>query len=117
MLLAVFHEFAHPEVLEEVKKQGICEVDVAAAPNALATTPEEIAVVRTNAKLLTVQHSVTSIRDVFDNMTPEQFAELEKAADEKVAALEALGFRVVNRHPVTSAGHPMVDRVILSYPE
>lgn len=117
MLLAVFHEFAHPEVLEEVKKRGICEVDVASHPNALATSPEEIAIVRTNAKLITVAHHISGLCDAFDSMSPEEFAKLSEEVDRKVAELVELGFVVVHRHPQTSAGCPMVDRVILSFPE
>ncbi|CAD2217766.1 hypothetical protein AGDE_01969 [Angomonas deanei] len=116
MLLAVFNEFAHPEVLEKVKEQNICEVDVAPEPNKLATTEEEQQIVRTNAKLIKVKHTITAMRDAFDNMTQEAYAELEKETDAVLEKLVALGFVVENRSPSTSAGCPMVDRVILSYP-
>lgn len=41
MILAVFNEFAHPEVLEEVKAAGICDVDINPHPMALAVSDEE----------------------------------------------------------------------------
>jgi hypothetical protein len=116
MYLAVFKEFAHPEVLEKVKAEGICEVDVAPEPNKRATSEEDLLVVRTNAKLITVQHRICAMRDVFDNMTEAEIVCIEAEVDRKVAQLVALGFTVVERHPKTSAGHPMLDRVILSYP-
>lgn len=116
MFLAVFNEFAHPEVLEKVKAQGICDVDIAPEPNKRATTEEDQLVVRTNAKLITVHHRITALRDVFDDMTEAEMKRIEEAVDEKVAQLVALGFVVVERYPKTSAGHPMADRVILSYP-
>ncbi|KPA76683.1 hypothetical protein ABB37_07531 [Leptomonas pyrrhocoris] len=116
MYLAVFKEFAHPEVLEKVKAEGICEVDVAPEPNKRATSEEDQLVVRTNAKLITVQHRISAMRDVFDNMTETELSSIEEEVDKKVAQLVALGFTVVERHPKTSAGHPMLDRVILSYP-
>ena len=116
MFLPGFNEFAHPEVLERVKAEGICDVDVAPEPNKRATTEEDQLVVRTNAKLITVQHRITAMRDVFDNMTEAELARIEEEVDKKVAQLVALGFVVVERHPKTSAGHPMLDRVILFYP-
>lgn len=116
MYLAVFNEFAHPEVLQKVKAEGICEVDVAPEPNKRATSEEDQLVVRTNAKLITVQHHITALRDVFDDMTEAELSRIEEEVDKTVARLVALGFKVVERHPKTSAGHPMLDRVILSYP-
>lgn len=116
MFLAVFQEFAHPEVLEQVKAQGICDVDVAPEPNKMATSEEEQQVVRSNAKLITVQHDISGMRDVFDGMTEAEFAVIEEKVDQKVQQLVDLGFQVVERHPQTSAGRPMLDRVILSYP-
>ncbi|KAK7194718.1 hypothetical protein NESM_000391400 [Novymonas esmeraldas] len=116
MFLAVFNEFAHPEVLERVKAEGICDVDMAPQPNKMATSEEEQQVVRCNAKLITVTHNITAIRDVFDGMTAAELAQIEEQVDEKLQQLVALGFQVVERHPQTSAGRPMLDRVILSYP-
>ncbi|KAG5469708.1 hypothetical protein CUR178_01847 [Leishmania enriettii] len=116
MFLAVFHEFAHPEVLEKVKAEGICDVDVAPEPNKLAVSEEEQEVVRCNAKLITVNHNITGIRDVFDGMTEAELAKIDGQVDQKLQQLVALGFHVVERHPKTSAGCPMLDRVILSYP-
>ncbi|EPY29647.1 hypothetical protein STCU_01550 [Strigomonas culicis] len=117
MLLAVFHEFAHPEILEQVQRDHICDVDVAAEPNRMATSEEEKKVVRTNAKLIKVKHTINAQKDVFDDMTQESYAELEQETDVVLGKLTALGFVVENRNPVTSAGCPMVDRVILSFPE
>ncbi|CAJ1011649.1 hypothetical protein Q4I28_006962 [Leishmania naiffi] len=116
MYLAVFHEFAHPEVLEKVKSEGICDVDVAPEPNKLAVSEEEQQVVRCNAKLITVKHNITGIRDAFDGMTEEELEKNGNQVDQKLQQLVALGFQVVERHPKTSAGRPMLDRVILSYP-
>ncbi|KAG5469363.1 hypothetical protein LSCM1_02579 [Leishmania martiniquensis] len=116
MYLAVFREFAHPEVLERVKAEGICGVDVAPEPNQLAISEEEKQVVRSNAKLITVTHNITGIRDVFDGMTEAELAKIDVEVDQKLQQLVALGFQVVERHPKTSAGCPMLDRVILSYP-
>lgn len=117
MFIAVFKEFAHPEVLEEVKKRGICDVDVAPEVNKMATTEQELRVLRTNVKLITVTHNIAGMREVFDSMTQEEFLELSKRVDEKVGQLEELGFKVVERNPMTSAGSPMLDRVIMLYPE
>lgn len=117
MFLAVFNEFAHPEVLGEVKRRGICEVDIAANPIALATSPEETHVVRTNAKLITVQHTITGMRDPFDSMDEATLQAINEETDKKLEELTALGFVVKERHPKTSAGCPMLDRVILSFPE
>lgn len=117
MFIAVFKEFAHPEVLEEVTRRNICGVDVAPEANKMATSPEEIKAVRTNVKLITVRHTISGLHDAFDSMTPEEFAELSKRVDETVEKLVALGFQLEQRNPVTSAGCPMLDRVILSYPE
>ncbi|CAG9580662.1 conserved hypothetical protein [Leishmania major strain Friedlin] len=116
MYLAVFHEFAHPEVLENVKAEGICDVDVAPEPNKLAASEEEQQVLRCNAKLITVKHNITGIRDVFDGMTEAELVEIDGQVEQKLQQLVALGFQVVERHPRTSAGRPMLDRVILSYP-
>ncbi|KAG5495051.1 hypothetical protein JKF63_02104 [Porcisia hertigi] len=116
MYLAVFNEFAHPGVLEKVKAEGICEVDIAPEPNRLAVSEEEQQVVRCNAKLITVQHNITGMRDVFDGMTEAELAKLDGQVDVKLEQLVALGFKVVERHPKTSAGRPMLDRVILSFP-
>lgn len=117
MLLAVFHEFAHPEVLEKVRASGICDVDVAPEPTAMAAAESEKQLVRTNAKLITVTHTISGMRDVFDTMTAEDVAALNEEVDLKLDQLIALGFEVMVRHPTTSAGCPMLDRVILTYPE
>ncbi|EAN94806.1 hypothetical protein TcYC6_0125170 [Trypanosoma cruzi] len=98
MFLAVFKEFAHPEVLAQVEQGNICRVDRATEPCTLAKSEEELAVVSRNAKLF-----------IDDETTSEE--EVEATLE----ALCKLGFTVTNRHPVTSAGCPMRDRVILSY--
>lgn len=96
MELAVFQEFACDQVLERVRALPLV-VDVASSCCALAKTDGELDVVRTNAKLL------------FAASTPAE------EVDMIVAKLVEFGFEVVQRHPVTSAGCPMRDRVILRY--
>jgi len=98
MILGVFNEFAHPDVLKGVEALGI-RVDVATKPNPLVKTPEEAAVVRTNAKL------------IFDPRTPEDVLRAN------VESLVKLGFVVTHHKPKTSAGCPMNDRVIFTFPE
>lgn len=117
MCLGVFQEFAHPEVLKLVEEKSICKVDIASKPSTLATTEDEKRVVRTNAKLIKMPHNISASSSPYDALTPETFAALEERTDEVLKALVELGFEVVYRNPVTSAGCPMVDRVILSYPE
>eukprot|EP00796_Vickermania_ingenoplastis_P004477 gene4477-3270_t len=117
MFLAVFNEFSHPEVLEAIREKNICDIDVAAKPCALATSEEEKRAVRTNAKLIKMAHDITAPKSNYEMLTPESFQKLEEETDAVLEQLVALGFEVVNRHPVTSAGCPMVDRVILVYPE
>lgn len=97
MELAVFQEFSNPRVLEAVRALPLA-VDVAATPCTLAKTDGELDVVRTNAKLL---FPVDTAADV---------------VDAEVAKLVALGFEVLHRHPITSAGCPIRDRVILKFP-
>ncbi|ORC90546.1 uncharacterized protein TM35_000083440 [Trypanosoma theileri] len=99
MYLAVFQEFAHPDVLSRVESEGICRIDQATAPCTMAKSDEEIAAVRSNAKLIIEDPIATS----------------EETVEKTLAALCNLGFTVTHRHPVTSAGCPMRDRVILSY--
>ncbi|RNF16722.1 uncharacterized protein Tco025E_05101 [Trypanosoma conorhini] len=99
MYLAVFHEFAHPEVLAQVEAEKICRVDRATAPCTMAKSEAELAAVGSNAKLI-IDDAATG----------------EEAVEAALAALCRLGFAVTHRHPVTSAGCPMRDRVILSYP-
>jgi hypothetical protein len=97
MRLAVFHEFSNTKLLNDVAAAGF-EVDQAAAPNALATSDAEKQLVATNAKLF------------FDAATPEADV---MAAVEK---LKGFGFTVEKLFPTTSAGCPMLDRVILTAP-
>ncbi|EAN78532.1 uncharacterized protein TEOVI_000192500 [Trypanosoma equiperdum] len=99
MYLAVFQEFAHSKVLERIQSEDICRVDVAPMPCSSAKSEEELAVVRASAKLI--------IED------PEK--ENEEAVEAALATLGGLGFSITHRHPVTSAGCPMRDRVILTY--
>ncbi|KEG07211.1 hypothetical protein DQ04_10551020 [Trypanosoma grayi] len=98
MYLAVFQEFAHPDVLARVESEGMCRVDKASGPCTLAKSDEELAAVRSNAKLI-IDPAKTN----------------EAAVEVTLKALCGLGFTVTHRHPVTSAGCPMRDRVILSY--
>ncbi|RNF11931.1 hypothetical protein TraAM80_00626 [Trypanosoma rangeli] len=98
MYLAVFQEFAHPEVLARVEAEEICSIDRATGPCTMAKSEQELAAVRSNAKLI-IDDATTS----------------EEAVEAALAALRKLGFVVTHRHPVTSAGCPMRDRVILSY--
>lgn len=117
MFLGVFKEFSHPEVLELIKERGICDVDVATKPCTLATTEEEQLAVRTNAKLIKMPHNISATKSPYDALTEESFNALEAETDKVLEKLIELGFEVVERHPVTSAGFPMVDRVILRFPE
>lgn len=95
MFLAVFQEFsAPPSVLEAVR--AVVSLDVATKPNTMATTDAEKEVVATNAKLMFDGASEAQVEDV-------------------LSKLASLGFTVTVRHPVTSAGCPMRDRVILRY--
>jgi hypothetical protein len=94
MRLAVFHEFGASDAV----KQAIASVvplDQAPEPNALAKTEEDKAILSTNAKL---------------------FFEPETApaeVDDVLLKLIAIGLDVMQRNPITSAGCPMTDRVIL----
>jgi hypothetical protein len=97
MELAVFQEFSNPRILEAVRALPLT-VDVATTACTLAKTEGELDVVRTNAKLL---FPASTAPDVVD-------AEVKK--------LVALGFEVLHRQPVTSAGCPIRDRVILKFP-
>ncbi|CCW66191.1 unnamed protein product [Phytomonas sp. Hart1] len=117
MFLAVFHEFAHPEVLEEVKKQGICDVEMRPEPIQTTLTPEELQILRTNAKLITISRCVTGLSSPMESLTQEEQMGLKVTVDKKLEALIRLGFKVEIRHPKTSAGYAMPDRVILSFPE
>ena len=98
MLLAVFHEFKDKSLLERAAAELNIAVDVASAPSALAKTEAEVNVVSRNAKLL------------FDPATPA--AEVDGVLEK----LCALGLEVLVRSPITSAGCPMRDRVILQLP-
>lgn len=117
MLLAVFNEFHKPDVLELIKEKKICDVDVASEPCDSATTDTEQKIVRTNAKLIKLPHAFSSIKSPYDNLSSEEWEEVEKKTDLVVSQLVELGFEVVHRHPVTSTGCPMKDRVILSFSE
>eukprot|EP00672_Neobodo_designis_P020243 CAMPEP_0174835018 /NCGR_PEP_ID=MMETSP1114-20130205/5182_1 /TAXON_ID=312471 /ORGANISM="Neobodo designis, Strain CCAP 1951/1" /LENGTH=102 /DNA_ID=CAMNT_0016068955 /DNA_START=42 /DNA_END=350 /DNA_ORIENTATION=+ len=95
MKLVVFHEFAaSEEQLAVVAAAGVA-VDRAAEPNKLAKSDEELAIVKSNAKLF---------------FAPGTAAE---EVDAVLAKLAPAGLEVVKRNPVTSAGAPMEDRVIL----
>lgn len=96
MYLAVFQEFKHSAVLDRVLQIPLC-VDVAANPCSFAKTDAEVETVTTNAKLM-VDPSTS-----------------DAEVDATVAKLVELGFAVVLRNPVTSAGCPMKDRVILKF--
>ncbi|KAG8344137.1 hypothetical protein ERJ75_001443400 [Trypanosoma vivax] len=100
MYLAVFQEFARPDVLERIEAEGICDVDKATSPCTMAKSEEELATVRTNAKLMIVNRAVDT----------------DERVETVLAKLCGLGFSITHRHPVTSAGCPMQDRVILSFP-
>lgn len=117
MLLAVFQEFSHPDVLELVREKKICDVDIADSPCTMAVSEEEKRAVRTNAKLIKMPHNITAVSSPYDSLTAESYQKLEDETDKVLEQLVALGFRVEQRHPVTSAGCLMVDRVILSFPE
>lgn len=94
--LAVFNEFSAPEALAAVRQLPLT-VDQADTPSKLATTDAEKQVVATNAKLMFP--ASTSSEEV----------------DSTLAKLAPIGFKVVHRTPVTSAGFPMNDRVILAF--
>jgi hypothetical protein len=95
MKLVVFNEFAATEEqLKAVASAGV-EVDRAAEANKLAKSDEDLAIVKTNAKLF---------------FPPTTTAE---EVDATLAKLAPAGLEVVKRNPVTSAGAPMTDRVIL----
>nr|CCC94196.1 conserved hypothetical protein [Trypanosoma congolense IL3000] len=98
MYLGVFQEFSHPEVLALVE-ESVCRVDVASTPCSVAKSEEELAAVRSNAKL------------IIEDAEVENKEKVEAA----LATLTNLGFRITHRYPVTSAGCPMQDRVVLSY--
>jgi hypothetical protein len=94
MKLFVFNEFAASGATLEALG-AVAPIDRAPAPNALATSEGEKAVIASNAKL------------IFDVKTPAE------EVDAVVAKLVAAGLEVVHRKPVTSAGAPMQDRVIM----
>jgi hypothetical protein len=93
--LAVFHEFAAADALKAASE--FVTIDQAPAPHPLATSAEEQHIVKTNAKLF------------FAPSTPDA------SVDSTLEKLTALGFQVVQRKPITSAGCPMQDRVILRF--
>lgn len=96
MQLAVFNEFAaSDEQLAAIN--AVVPLDRAPQPNALAKAPEEIAVLKANAKLF-YQPTVS-----------------DEEVDATLARLAPIGFKVLHRNPVTSAGCPMKDRVILTF--
>lgn len=117
MLLAVFQEFSHPEVLDKIRQEGICEVDQAPEPCLMAESEEEKKVVRTNAKLIKMPHNITGFASPYDLLTEEKYRQMEEEAQAVVEKLVDLGFVVENANPVTSAGDKMIDRVILYFPE
>ena len=94
MKLSVFNEFAASAELS-AQIEAVVPIDRAPEPNALAKSEEDLAIISRNAKLL------------FDAATPAA------DVDAVLAKLTPLGFEVVKRNPVTSAGAPMLDRVIL----
>mmetsp|Transcript_13793 Transcript_13793/g.15870 ORF Transcript_13793/g.15870 Transcript_13793/m.15870 type:complete len:97 (+) Transcript_13793:126-416(+) len=94
MYLAVFHEFRSQEILDKVAAIPLA-VDKAESPCSLAKSESELETVATNAKLM------------FDASTDPE------VIDSVLINLTNLGFQIVNRHPVTSAGCAMRDRVIL----
>lgn len=71
---------------------------------------------RTNAKLITLQHTIAAMSDAFDSMTAEKNEELQREVDKKLEKLQELGFQIEERYPKTSTGYQMCDRVILSFP-
>lgn len=97
MRLSVFHEFgASAEQLKAI--EDVVTVDRAPEPmGAAAKSDEDLAILRSNAKLF------------FDAATPA--ADVDAA----LSRLAPLGFEVTIRHPRTSAGFAMHDRVILKY--
>jgi hypothetical protein len=94
MRLAVFKEFEDAAVLE--RASSFISIDQAESPCSLAKSESEKAVIAKNAKLF------------FPPKTPD--AEVE----EMISKLTAVGFTIKARHPVTSAGCQMHDRVILT---
>jgi hypothetical protein len=96
MYVSVFNEFASDEVLDRIRGSpfGIT-VDKSPTPMKQATTPEEINAVKTNAKLFFNPNEVENV-------------------DAVLAFLEDVGLAVAVRNPITSAGIPMKDRVILA---
>jgi hypothetical protein len=98
MLLAVFQEFKDKALLERVAAELNIKVDIATGPCGLAKSEAELSVVARNAKLL------------FDPATSA--AEV----DQVLSQLCKLGLEVLVRNPITSAGCPMRDRVILQLP-
>eukprot|EP01084_Bolivina_argentea_P221718 375473_1 len=95
--LAVFHEFEAKEALATVGAIENLQVDIAASPSTFVKEDAEKQAVATNAKLF------------FPEATPEE------EVDVMVAKLVEAGFTVVKRKPITSAGCPMLDRVILRF--
>lgn len=84
-------------------------VDIAAAPNTLATSDSEKEIVATTAKLM-IQTPYAEVR----GLTKPSIEEAA-AVDAMLEKLTGYGFVVTNRTPVTSAGCPMVDRVLLKF--
>ena len=109
MYLTVFAEFYNKELLEQVAKETGLTVDIADKPNALATSDVEKDIVAHTAKLM-IQTPPAEAKGIKRPVVEEA-----AVVDAMLAKLVALGFVVTNRSPVTSAGCPMVDRVLLKH--
>eukprot|EP01063_Lacrimia_lanifica_P035669 TRINITY_DN6872_c2_g1_i1.p3 TRINITY_DN6872_c2_g1~~TRINITY_DN6872_c2_g1_i1.p3 ORF type:complete len:103 (+),score=58.71 TRINITY_DN6872_c2_g1_i1:118-426(+) len=95
--LTVFKEFAKKEALAKVPANVTVEIPEQDWPfEAEKRSEQENELLATNAKLF---------------FNPKEDTAVVK---ETVAALVALGFKVVKEFPVTSTGHTMEDRIILA---
>ena len=106
MILAVFHEFIKPDVLTKVNE--FLPVDCPSTPTNGIKSDEELNIVQTNAKLF-LHHPVDQIQ----SLSSPEFT--EEQINDVLNKLNLLGFEVLIRHPVSSTGFKLSDRIILKY--
>eukprot|EP00744_Colponema_vietnamica_P021628 GILI01030929.1.p1 GENE.GILI01030929.1~~GILI01030929.1.p1 ORF type:complete len:114 (-),score=23.84 GILI01030929.1:80-421(-) len=109
MYLTVYNEFANKDLLTKIEQDLGLRVDVAEKPNALATSDAEKDIVATTAKLM-IQTPYAEVKGL-----TKPSVEDAASVDALLQKLAGFGFSVTHRNPVTSAGCPMVDRVLLKY--
>eukprot|EP00758_Cryptobia_borreli_P010215 Tbor_TRINITY_DN5551_c4_g3::TRINITY_DN5551_c4_g3_i3::g.12746::m.12746 len=142
MYLTVFNEFQHKEVLQTVKDTININIDIANTPiDIKSLTDSDRNILYNNAKLMIkpspidltfakVQERKKEKKEILvegnnnnnnnnninnNNNKYDDGIVAEDKVDEVLEALVKLGFIITSRKPVTSAGCPMTDRVILKY--